>query len=401
MRVVYAKQEPPESWHHAIFLAGPTPRDPKTPSWRPEALEILEGLGYEGVVFVPEPENGEWRGSYTDQTEWEKMGLEMADKIVFWVPRDLRTMPALTTNIEYGRYVDTGKAVLGYPDGAEKMRYLDWLAGDALEKVPVRHDLTDTLKAAILLWDSVPKALGDNVRSGGERWVPRVIFETPMFQSWYTNLREVGNRLDKAQVLWTFGLNGRVFSYVLKVDIWVASEGRHKANEWVFARTDVACVVLYHQWSHMDFFDTEVVLIREFRSPARTPDGFIHEVPGGGVEAADDTAKERAAKEVYEETGLVLRDIKDRLRYVGSRQAVGTVSTHQVHVYGYKLTADEMAQVRKVAASGEAHGEDGGEEQTYVEWNSLRGLMREENTDWATLGLIFRTVMDSHWEITL
>lgn len=393
MRVVYAKQEPPDSWNHAIFLAGPTPRDPQTPSWRPKALEILEELGYQGVVFVPEPADGEWRGSYTDQTEWEKMGLEFADKIVFWVPRDLRTMPALTTNIEYGRYVDSGKAVLGYPDGAEKMRYPDWLAGDAPEKVPVRHDLAETLQMAIQGWADLPE------RSKGERHVPAVIFTTPMFQSWYKNLLEVGNRLDSAQVMWTFGLNGRIFSYVLKVDIWVASEGRHKANEWIFARTDVACVVLYHQWSHMDFFDTEVVLVREFRSPARTPDGFIHEVPGGGCEAADDTAKERAAKEVYEETGLAL-DLS-RLQFIGSRQSVGTISTHQVHVYGYRLLDTEMAQVRKVAASGEAHGEDGGEEQTYVEWNTLRGLMQEEMVDWATLGLIFRAVTSSHWEFTL
>ena len=44
MQVVYAKQEFPESWSFAIFLAGPTPRDPEAPSWRPEALAWLERL---------------------------------------------------------------------------------------------------------------------------------------------------------------------------------------------------------------------------------------------------------------------------------------------------------------------------------------------------------------------
>lgn len=387
MQIVYAKQDPPASWQHAIFLAGPTPRDPETPSWRPEAIRILEELGYDGVVFVPEPEDGQWRGSYTDQTEWEKMGTEMADKVVFWVPRDLRTMPALTTNIEFGRYVDTGKAVLGHPEGAPKMRYLDWLVTDADPDGGWYHDLRATLQAATLGWDKLP------VRSGGERWVPAVIFTTPMFQSWYRQMVEVGNRLDKAGVRWTFRLKGRVFSYVLWVDIWIASEGRHKANEWIFARTDVACVVLYAP-AKGDVMDSKVVLVREFRSPARTPDGFIHELPGGGCEAADDNALERAAREVYEETGIAVA--KERLRYVGSRQAVGTLSTHQVHCYAVEMTDAELAQAAAVAASGEAHGEDGpdGEEQAYTEIETLGGLLRGEYADWTTVGLVARTLMN-------
>jgi 8-oxo-dGTP pyrophosphatase MutT (NUDIX family) len=412
MRIVYAKQTPPESWQHAIFLAGPTPRDPETPSWRPEAIRILEELGYEGVVFVPEPEggdwrgsytdqanwermgtvfvpepeDGQWRGSYTDQTEWEKMGTEMADKVVFWVPRDLRTMPALTTNIEFGRYVDTGKAVLGHPEGAPKMRYLDWLVTDADPDGGWYHDLRATLQAATLGWDKLP------VRSGGERWVPAVIFTTPMFQSWYGQLCEVGNRLDKAGVRWTFRLKGRVFSYVLWVDIWVQSEGRHKANEWIFARTDVACVVLYARAA--DPMDSKVVLVREFRSPARTPDGFVHELPGGGCEAADDDALERAAREVYEETGIAVA--KERLRYVGSRQAVATLSTHQVHCYAVEMTDAELAQAAAVAASGEAHGEDGpgGEEQAYTEITTLGELLQGEYADWTTVGLVARALMN-------
>ena len=397
MHVVYAKQDPPPSWKYAIFLAGPTPRDPETPSWRPEALETLEVLGYDGVVFIPEHADGQWQGSYDDQVEWEKMGLEMADRIVFWVPRDLRTMPALTTNIEYGRYVDSGKVVLGYPDGAPRMRYLDWLANDRKESVPVRNDLTNTLRTAIMGWDDQP------IRSGGERWVPSRIFTTPMFQGWYESMVEAGNRLDEAKVLWTFGLNGQVFSYVLWVDIWIASEGRHKANEWVFSRTDVACVVLWH-WPEEPvtvrllppderLLATEVVLIREFRSPARTPDAFIHELPGGGCEDADDAAKDRAAREVYEETGLAVD--KDRLRHIGSRQAVGTISTHHVHGYALELTAEEMAQARRVAESGEAHGEDGpeGEEQAYVEVWKLRDLLMKGEVDWTTVGLVMRAIV--------
>lgn len=54
MKVVYALQDIPSSFPHAIFLAGPTPRDKDTPSWRPEAIHILEQLKYDGIVFVPE-----------------------------------------------------------------------------------------------------------------------------------------------------------------------------------------------------------------------------------------------------------------------------------------------------------------------------------------------------------
>lgn len=36
-------------------------------------------------------------------------------------------MPAFTTNVEFGYWLHTGKVVYGRPDGAEKIKYLDWL----------------------------------------------------------------------------------------------------------------------------------------------------------------------------------------------------------------------------------------------------------------------------------
>lgn len=38
----------------SIFLAGPTPRDEKTKSWRTTACERLNELGFDGVVYVPD-----------------------------------------------------------------------------------------------------------------------------------------------------------------------------------------------------------------------------------------------------------------------------------------------------------------------------------------------------------
>jgi hypothetical protein len=53
MDVIFSDQ-PVEVRHPSIFLAGPTPRSPHVSSWRPEALDLLRGLGFAGAVLVPE-----------------------------------------------------------------------------------------------------------------------------------------------------------------------------------------------------------------------------------------------------------------------------------------------------------------------------------------------------------
>ena len=55
----------------SIFLAGPTRRGScYEQSWRKEAVDILDELGYHGVVYVPEfPRNCPWSDDYIlDQT---------------------------------------------------------------------------------------------------------------------------------------------------------------------------------------------------------------------------------------------------------------------------------------------------------------------------------------------
>ena len=110
-----------------IFLAGPSPRHPTTKSWRPAALQILEDIGFDGIVLSPEWDPAKPGFDWDKQVEWEYMGLEMAQPIIaFWVPRS-NDLPGYTTNVEFGRYVGSGRAVYGRPDGANKTRYLDWL----------------------------------------------------------------------------------------------------------------------------------------------------------------------------------------------------------------------------------------------------------------------------------
>lgn len=144
MTPVFALQPLPKS----IFLAGPTPRDASAQSWRPEALAILETLGFDGQVFIPE--NATWlpHDTHEDgQVPWEWEALSLATVIVFWVPRVLDHMPALTTNVEFGLFANSGKVVLGYPQTAAKMKYLDRLAQRF--HVPVFDSLHATLMAAV------------------------------------------------------------------------------------------------------------------------------------------------------------------------------------------------------------------------------------------------------------
>ena len=87
-----------------LFLADPTPSAAGVRSWRPDALAILERIGFGGTVLVPERSDWQAKFDYLDQVEWEFVGLERATVIAFWVPRNLDTLPGFTTHVEFDRY---------------------------------------------------------------------------------------------------------------------------------------------------------------------------------------------------------------------------------------------------------------------------------------------------------
>jgi len=109
-----------------VFLAGPTPRDKETLSWRPEAISILRRLKYDGSVFYPEWSDKSAKIDYDSQVEWEHTGLTKCKWIVFWIPRNLKNMPAFTTNVEFGRFAHQHNVFYGRPIDAPGNRYLDW-----------------------------------------------------------------------------------------------------------------------------------------------------------------------------------------------------------------------------------------------------------------------------------
>jgi len=112
----------------SIFLAGPTPRDEETVSWRLEAIDYLKKQNFNGVVYIPENELVR-KKDYVDQAEWERKALSNASIILFWVPRELEKMPAFTTNVEFGYWLakTPQKIIYGRPNNARKVKYLDWL----------------------------------------------------------------------------------------------------------------------------------------------------------------------------------------------------------------------------------------------------------------------------------
>ena len=129
----------------SIFLAGPTPRDKDTISWRVDAVKILEKLGFDGIVYVPEYSTWKPKTDYVDQAMWEREGLSNATIIAFWIPRHLPDMPAFTTNVEFGYWLHSGKVVYGRPNDAEKIKYLDWLYKLDYNKEPI-DSLEELLK---------------------------------------------------------------------------------------------------------------------------------------------------------------------------------------------------------------------------------------------------------------
>jgi hypothetical protein len=120
------------------------------PAWRKDALAHLRKVMFAGHVFVPELKNFAAPDKSFDrqqQWQWEWRALEHASFIVFWVPRTMRELPGLTTNIEFGMYGSSGKAVFGAPPEAEHVDYLRALA--ERWRVPTFNALEETLDAAL------------------------------------------------------------------------------------------------------------------------------------------------------------------------------------------------------------------------------------------------------------
>lgn len=371
--LVFAQEEPPDHYESLIFLVGPTPRDPSVPSWRPQAVLDLFGAGYRGVVVIPEPRPGTTFDPerWEQQTLWETTWLDRADVIMAWVPRDMATMPGLTTNFEIGERLDSGRLVLGAPEGAASVRYLIRRAERA--GVPVCPDLIE-------LADVVARRTGGGVvRVGAQRCFPADVWKMPGVQAWYRSMVDAGDRLVDAKVTYRIGR----FLAAIHVEVHVGEEGRVKANETIIVRPDISAVLVYRP--RPDPLDTEFVIVKEFRSPGRTDDGFVRELPGGS-DRGDPV--QVAATELREEAGLDLAPA--RLRHVASRQLAATITTHVAHLYAVELTDTEWDMF--VGAQDGRPNRTGTEEITYVEIRTVRDLLDDQDIDWTNVGMILSAI---------
>jgi 8-oxo-dGTP pyrophosphatase MutT (NUDIX family) len=232
--------------------------------------------------------------------------------------------------------------------------------------------------------------------------VPPEIWQADSFQRWHQAQRGAGNSLEGVEVLWSrrsdSSPDAPVF-WAVRVAVRIAAEGRVKSNEIVISRPDSSSVALYRPapvpvpgaattaatTAALD--DTVVVLVREFRSPASTADGFVHELPGGSGDSGDPRAQ--AVTELQEETGLKID--ADRLRAHGSRQVAATLSAHHTHLFSAPITDAELARLRELQQS--PHG-DGPTERTWIEITTFGEIRRSSLVDWSTLGMLAQALLD-------
>jgi hypothetical protein len=219
--------------------------------------------------------------------------------------------------------------------------------------------------------------------------VPTEVWRTASFQRWYRAQQAAGNILEDSRLLWSLGFGddaGEPFLWVMRVAVRVVAEDRVKANEVVISRPDISAVALYRPAHSLD--ESQVVLVREFRSPASTTDGMVHELPSGSGSEAD--ARSQAVTELAEETGF--RIAADRLRDHGSRQCAATLSAHHAHLFSAPITAAELDWLR--ARRGEMQGEEGGEERTWIEIATFGEIRRARSVDWTTLGMLAQVLLE-------
>ena len=129
----------------SIYLAGPTQNKEE---WKEEAVQILSKLGFDGIVYVPEPHVNEINVDYNNQVSWEIEALKDSSVIVFWIPSDTKIMPS--TNINFGYWISKNKdkVIYGRSKRTEESMYLDWLYENETNIKPI-NNLKMLLNSAI------------------------------------------------------------------------------------------------------------------------------------------------------------------------------------------------------------------------------------------------------------
>jgi nucleoside 2-deoxyribosyltransferase len=376
MKTVYVYEPFPHNFHSSLYLAGPTPRNAEVCSWRPQALQLLESMAYDGVVFIPESQDGQRRGDYDRQMTWELDAMRRSDIILFWVPAERETLPAYTTRVEFGLQVNSGKVILGIPQNAYKARYMEKLAKKY--RITAHDTLEETVEAALT-------TLGRGAeRSGPECLIPLDLWRAPHFQHWYATQTSAGHALvDVPNIEWVFRVGAdRAFPLfiALHVAIKVRGEERVKSNEAVIIRPSIMTVCAYCPGATRA--DDRFILVKEYRTSVMNPQGFVFEFPGGSSWQPGDDPIAEAMDEFAQETGIRLA--RERLRILEQRQIAATMIANEAILLAARLEPAEMDAV--AAQQGEMHGISAEAEYTSLYVFTRQQLMEGHLVDYATLG---------------
>ncbi|MDJ0701854.1 MAG: nucleoside 2-deoxyribosyltransferase domain-containing protein [Leptolyngbyaceae cyanobacterium MO_188.B28] len=378
MELVYACQPFPQTFCKSLFLAGPTPRDAHVPSWRPQALALLESFGYDGVVFIPEAQDGQRSSDYDEQITWELDAMRRSDFILFWAPAERDTMPANTTRVEFGLQIHSGKVILGIPQGAYKTRYMENLA--ERHHIALHRTLEETVKTAC-------NKLGPGARrSGAECLIPLEIWRTRHFQEWYASQTKAGHILEDApNIEWILRVGPhKAFPllFVIHVAIKVNGENRVKSNEVVIIRPSIVTVGAYcpGETRNQDRF----ILVKEYRTAVMNQPGFVFELPGGSSFKPDIDHLSLAMEELAKETGIRLP--RERFQLIGKRQLAATLVANQSLLLAVALAPSEMDEI--AANEGKMYGNRSETEQTYLHVMTRQQIIEGNLVDYVTLGQI-------------
>lgn len=152
-RNIFAREAlPPKGT--SVFLAGPSPRSKDVQSWREGAVALLRSYNFDGPIVIPEDRDGPSGDfDFDEQVSWEYDGLRGAKVIGFYVPRDMKILPGLTTNDEWGYWKTSGKCVFAAPQDAQHVKYQFWWARKL--NVPTANNLPDFVREVIKLYAQI------------------------------------------------------------------------------------------------------------------------------------------------------------------------------------------------------------------------------------------------------
>jgi hypothetical protein len=377
MQIVFIGDPYPQEVEKVVFLVdSASHQDMRGNSCQVDAIQLLEQLGYDGIVYVPEEKKGSSNTTPLDdeaRIRWVHGALMRSDVAVFLFSEEVELILNMPMGIELGWLMESGRLVLGLPLETEKFLALRVYA--KISHIPCYETVRETLFAAITMIGAGAK------RQDAETAIPLMIWKTASFQDWLMEQKKVGNRLEDAYVEWIGRVGpGKdiVFFWIVYVKVWIQDEGRYKENEWVIGRPNISSVLLYLPHP-TDPLETKIVLVKEYRSPVSNSPAKIYELPGGSTFKPEVDPYVLAKQELQEETGFTL-NVDRQLRYHIPRQLTGTLSMHKCHLFSLALTPEEMSSIE--ANVGKTFGISADTEQTSLAIMSLSTTVVIEREVW-------------------